>query len=267
MNTDTKENQFPQCDEQSCDRLPEGAQDVISILEKNKIADNGGYNGIFHIPGNGWNDFFIQETSKPYFKELELFVKERINAGATVYPPLENVFNCFRHTDRENVKVVILGQDPYHQPGQAMGLSFSVPEGVKVPPSLVNIFKEINSDTGEPSVIKGGDLTPWAKSGVLLLNSLLTVERSQPMSHKGKGWETFTDTVIKEISQGEIPCVFMLWGRPAMSKIPLIDGKKHLILSTVHPSPLSAYGGFFGCRHFSRANEFLAAKGISPVKW
>lgn len=231
------------------------------------LCENNDYKGFFNLPNNGWAEFFRKELEKDYFKGLVDFLKERYASGAEIYPPRENIFNCFRLTDRKDVKVVILGQDPYHQPNQAMGLSFSVPSGIKIPPSLVNILKEIRSDLGRQSHISGGDLTDWAKQGVLLLNSLLTVEKSSPMAHKGRGWETFTDNVIKEIGCGNVPCVFMLWGRPAASKAAFIDRSKHLVLTAPHPSPLSASSGFFGCKHFSAANDFLAQMDITPVSW
>ncbi len=238
-----------------------------SSLKNESLDGNCRYGELFNFPENGWKDFFERETGKEYFRRLEDFLRGRSKENAVIFPPREKVFECFRLTDRNDVKVVILGQDPYHQPGQAMGLSFSVPEGVPVPPSLVNIFKEIRSDLKRDSHIKGGDLRPWAEQGVLLLNSLLTVERSKPMAHKGRGWETFTDNVIKEIGRGDVPCVFLLWGKPAASKASLIDKSKHLVLISAHPSPLSAYNGFFGCRHFSATNDFLAEMGRTPISW
>ncbi|MEG1923321.1 MAG: uracil-DNA glycosylase [Clostridia bacterium] len=219
------------------------------------------------FPDNNWKDFFIIESQKPYFLQLLEFLKNRMEQGAIIYPAIENIFNCFRLTDKNNVKIVILGQDPYHQCGQAMGLSFSVPVGVKIPPSLQNIYKEITTDLQRNTHNIGGDLTPWAKSGVLLLNSLLTVEDSHPMAHKDKGWEIFTNNVIAEINNNGAPCVFMLWGNPAKTKLPLIDRSKHLVLTAAHPSPLSAYNGFFGCKHFSIANEFLSQMNITPISW
>ncbi len=234
------------------------------IREKTDCFSDG---GLFSFPENGWGEFFARETRKEYFANLTDFLRARYSEGAEIYPPKEKVFECFRLTDRKDVKVVILGQDPYHQPMQAMGLSFSVPDGVKVPPSLVNIFKEIRSDLGREPHIENGDLRPWAEQGVLLLNSLLTVEKGSPMAHKGRGWETFTDNVIKEIGRGDVPCVFLLWGRPAAAKSVYIDRSKHLVLTAAHPSPLSAYSGFFGCRHFSAANDFLAQMGIAPISW
>lgn len=245
---------------------PQGKFEDIDgkIREKTDCFSDG---GLFSFPENGWGEFFARETRKEYFANLTDFLRARYSEGAEIYPPKEKVFECFRLTDRKDVKVVILGQDPYHQPMQAMGLSFSVPDGVKVPPSLVNIFKEIRSDLGREPHIENGDLRPWAEQGVLLLNSLLTVEKGSPMAHKGRGWETFTDNVIKEIGRGDVPCVFLLWGRPAAAKSVYIDRSKHLVLTAAHPSPLSAYSGFFGCRHFSAANDFLAQMGIAPISW
>lgn len=222
---------------------------------------------MFDFPQNGWKSFFDGQIAQPYFSALTSALKSRIDSGAVVYPPCEKIFNCFRLTDFSDLKIIIIGQDPYHQPNQAMGLSFSVPEGVKIPPSLENIYKEITTDLGRPSHNIGGDLTPWAKQGVLLLNNQLTVEQGKPMSHKNLGWETFTYAVISEISKNASPCVFMLWGKPAQSKIPLIDKSRHLVLTAPHPSPLSAYSGFFGCKHFSLANDFLVMHGITPVSW
>ncbi len=205
---------------------------------------------------NGWDGLFLEEFSQPYFKQLKAFLLERY-AQTEVYPPKPLILNAFDHTAYEDVNVVILGQDPYYNPGQAMGMSFSVPQGVAPPMSLVNMFKEINDDLGRPSVIKGGDLTPWAEQGVLLLNTALTVERGKPNSHQGKGWEIFTDKVIKYLNMRERGMVFMLWGRNAYAKKQLITSAQHLVLTAAHPSPLSAYNGFFGCGHFSKANKFL----------
>ncbi len=206
---------------------------------------------------NGWDELFKQEFSKPYFIELKKFLTEQYDSGA-VYPPKRLLLNAFDHTRYEEVNVVILGQDPYYNYGQAMGMSFSVPQGVDVPASLVNIFKEINQDLGRPARIVGGDLSPWANQGVLLLNTVLSVQGGKPNSHRGKGWEQFTDKVIEHLNNRERGMVFLLWGKNAYEKKQLITNPQHLVLTAPHPSPLSAYHGFFGCKHFSKANEFLA---------
>lgn len=205
---------------------------------------------------NGWDELFQEEFEKPYFKQLKTFLVEQY-ATQKVYPPKRLILNAFDQTSYNDVNVVILGQDPYYNEGQAMGMSFSVPPGVQPPMSLVNIFKEIHDDLGYDSKIVGGDLTPWARQGVLLLNTVLTVQAKMPNSHKGKGWETFTDQVIRHLNNRERGMVFMLWGRNAIEKKPLITGRQHLVLTAAHPSPLSAYNGFFGCGHFSKANKFL----------
>ncbi len=212
-----------------------------------------------------WKEALEQEFSKPYFSDLKAFLlSEKTNY--TVYPPGRFIFNAFNLTPFTNVKAVILGQDPYHGPGQAHGLSFSVQRGVRVPPSLRNILQEIQSDLKrEPSV--NDDLSAWARQGVLLLNATLTVRAATAGSHQGKGWETFTDAVIKIVSEEKEHVVFLLWGRYAQNKTALIDTSKHLVLKAPHPSPLSAHMGFFGCRHFSRANEWLRAHGSEPVQW
>ncbi len=214
---------------------------------------------------NGWDELFLGEFAKPYFVELKKFLVEEY-ASKRVYPPKRLILNAFDHTAYDDVNVVILGQDPYYNPGQAMGMSFSVPQGVDVPMSLVNIFREIENDTGSPSCIKGGDLTPWAEQGVLLMNTVLTVVEGRPNSHKDKGWEIFTDAVIKYLNKRRRGMVFMLWGRNAYAKKSLIANPQHLVLTAPHPSPLSAYAGFFGCKHFSQANEFLARQG-KFVRW
>lgn len=208
---------------------------------------------------NNWNNLLQQEKSKDYFNKLELF----LNGEETVFPPSEMVFNALSLTPPENVKIVILGQDPYHDNGQAMGLSFSVPDNIKSPPSLKNIFREIEQDLGILMPDKG-DLTNWAKQGVLLLNTVLTVLPHTPQSHKNKGWEIFTDEIIHYINNNLNNVVFMLWGGYAKKKSSLIDNNKHLILTANHPSPLSANrGGWFGCKHFSQANEYLK----EPINW
>ena len=202
--------------------------------------------------------------SENYQKIRSFLIEEYKNF--TVYPNMYDLYNCFRYTPFSNVKVVLLGQDPYHNEGQAHGLCFSVQEGVPPPPSLVNIFKELKSDLNiEPS--KSGDLTKWAKEGVLLLNTSLSVRAHSPNSHSKCGWAWFTDSVIKIISQQKEGVVFILWGGNARSKKNLIDGSKHLILESAHPSPLSAYNGFFGCKHFSKTNDYLISKGKTPIDW
>ncbi len=214
---------------------------------------------------NEWDDLLKDEFKKDYYLKLRSFLKNEYSMQ-TVYPPMHDIYNAFKYTSYSDVKVVILGQDPYHGKGQAHGLCFSVLKGVAPPPSLVNIYKELNSDTGF-EIPNHGELTKWAKEGILLLNTTLTVREASPNSHKGKGWETFTDRVISILNQREKPIVFLLWGGNARSKKSLITNKQHLILETVHPSPLSAYGGFFGCRHFSKTNSFLVENGIKPIDW
>ena len=212
-----------------------------------------------------WKKVLAGEFEKPYFAQLINFVKAEY-ATTTVYPEGKNIFNAFNLCPLPNVKVVIIGQDPYHEPRQAHGLCFSVQDGVEFPPSLQNIFKEIESDLGTP-VPQSGNLERWARQGVFLLNSILTVRAHQAASHANKGWETFTDEVIKQISDKTENVVFMLWGNYAKVKGKVIDTKKHLILNTVHPSPLSVYRGFFGCKHFSRANQYLTEHGKTPIIW
>lgn len=212
-----------------------------------------------------WDELLAEEFSSPEYLALREFLKSEYSKY-TVYPSMYDIFNSMKITPFDKVKVVLLGQDPYHNEGQAMGLSFSVPDGIDVPPSLVNMYKELHAETGiEPK--KSGNLTGWAKQGVLLLNAVLTVRAHQANSHKGKGWEFFTDSIIKKISEKKDHVVFLLWGANARSKKPLIDTKKHLILECAHPSPLSAYNGFFGCGHFVKANEYLEKFGIQPIDW
>lgn len=212
-----------------------------------------------------WEEALRGEFQKPYYKDLYRFVKEEY-ATHVVYPPSDKIFNAFTHTPLHEVKVVILGQDPYHEPGQAEGLCFSVPEGVEIPPSLRNIYQEIRDDLGiEPP--ESGSLLRWADQGVFLLNTLLTVRAHAAFSHQGRGWEQFTDAVIRVINEEDRPIVFLLWGRPAQSKSAMLTNARHLVLKAPHPSPLSAYRGFFGCRHFSRCNSFLEERGITPIKW
>lgn len=217
--------------------------------------------------GNDWDQILAEEFEKGYYLNLRQFLKKEYSAGP-VYPDMHDIFNAFKLTPYQDVKVVILGQDPYHEPGQAHGLAFSVQPGVQQPPSLQNIFKELQSDIGfEIPPRDNGCLIPWAKSGVLLLNTVLTVRAHQANSHRNKGWEQLTDRVIELLNQREKPIVFILWGSNAKSKAPLITGKQHQIITSVHPSPLSAYRGFFGGKYFSAANEFLEANGEEAVDW
>lgn len=215
---------------------------------------------------DSWKQELQEEFNKPYFSGVVDYLKQEKAKGKIIYPPGGQIFNAFRHTPLDKVKVVILGQDPYHNPGQAHGLSFSVPDGIKPPPSLLNIFKEIQEDLGIAAPATG-NLTYWADQGVLLLNAALTVEANQPNSHSQVGWHMFTDEVIRHISQAKEHVVFMLWGRFAQNKASLIDSSKHLVLKSAHPSPLSAYNGFFGCRHFSKANNYLQEHGQRPIDW
>lgn len=212
-----------------------------------------------------WASQLSSEFNKPYFEQLIQFVKAEYAAGIC-YPPGGLIFNAFNQTPFDKVKVVILGQDPYHGPGQAHGLCFSVNDGVQFPPSLVNIFKEIEAETGIP-VPNSGNLTRWAQQGVFLLNTCLSVRQHQAFSHSGKGWETFTDAVISKLSQEREGLVFLLWGAPAGKKASLIDSSKHLILRSAHPSPLSAYRGFFGNHHFTLTNDYLIQHGKQPIVW
>ena len=212
-----------------------------------------------------WQEVLQTEFDKPYFENLVGFVKQEY-ASNTIFPPAGQIFNAFNTCPFNNVKVVILGQDPYHGPGQAHGLCFSVNDGIQFPPSLQNIFKEITSDLGIPAP-KTGNLTRWAEQGVLLLNATLTVRASQAGSHQGRGWEEFTDAVIKTISEKAENVVFILWGSYAIKKKSLINASKHCILTSPHPSPLSSYRGFFGCKHFSQTNTYLTSKGKTPIEW
>ena len=217
-----------------------------------------------HI-GNDWDERLKGEFDKPYYQELRKFLIEEYSHHV-VYPNMHNIFNALKYTSFSDTKVVILGQDPYHGPGQAHGLCFSVQKGVEPPPSLVNIFKELMQDVGIDRP-QHGELTCWARQGVLLLNTVLTVREHEPNSHRGKGWETLTDRIISELNNKETPVVFLLWGANARSKKGLITNPLHVKLETVHPSPLSAYNGFFGCRHFSKANAILEASGQTPIDW
>lgn len=215
---------------------------------------------------NDWLDYLQDEFKKDYYKELYTFVKSEYGK-TVVYPPADDIFNAFHFTPLSRVKVLLLGQDPYHNENQAHGMSFSVlPSQPEIPPSLQNIYKELNEDCG-CYIPNNGYLKKWADQGVLLLNTVLTVRAHQANSHQGQGWEKFTDAVINAVNAQDRPIVYMLWGRPAQSKIPMLTNPKHLILKAPHPSPLSAYRGFFGCKHFSQANEFLEANGIEPIDW
>lgn len=213
-----------------------------------------------------WKDVLKGEFEKDYFKKLTEFVRSEYLSGKTIYPEPKNIFNAFNLCPLSNVKVVIIGQDPYHEPHQAHGLCFSVQSGVDFPPSLVNIYKEIESDIGHKS-ITNGDLSAWARQGVLLLNSTLTVQAHIAASHSGKGWETFTDAVIRAVNETQKNVVYMLWGSFAQKKADFVDNQNNLILKSAHPSPLSAYRGFFGNHHFSRANEYLIQNGKTPIDW
>lgn len=215
--------------------------------------------------GNSWDQVLAEEFEKEYFKKLEAFLDEEY-AAQTIYPPREDIFNALKASDYAATKVVILGQDPYHEPGQAHGMCFSVQKGVKIPPSLVNIYKELEADLGVKPV-HHGYLQEWADQGVLLLNTSLTVRRAQANSHRGKGWEQFTDAVIAALNARPEPIVFLLWGANARSKEALITAPQHFILSGAHPSPLSAWNGFFGGGYFSKANRFLELTGQTPVQW
>lgn len=215
--------------------------------------------------GNEWTELLREEFESDYYRNLRAVLK-REYAEHTVYPPMEDIFNALRYTSYSDVKAVLLGQDPYHGPGQAQGLCFSVRPGVELPPSLRNIFQELETDMGVAPP-PNGSLVPWTKQGVLLLNTVLTVRQGQANSHKNIGWTTFTDAVIRRLNAREKPIVFLLWGGNARAKKALLTNPNHLILEAAHPSPLSAYNGFFGCRHFSQCNEFLMAHGIAPIDW
>ena len=214
---------------------------------------------------NDWLQAIGSEFKKPYYAELYRFVKNEYSSY-TIYPKADDIFNAFHLTPLSKVKVVIIGQDPYHNEGQAHGLCFSVKPDVDIPPSLVNIYQELHDDLG-CYIPNNGYLEKWAKQGVLLLNTVLTVRAHQPNSHQGKGWEQFTDAVISAVNSLDRPVVFLLWGRPAQMKKSMLTNPKHLILEAPHPSPLSAYRGFFGCKHFSKTNEFLIKNGLEPIDW
>ncbi len=215
--------------------------------------------------GNDWDNILADEWQKPYYLTLRGFLKTEY-AAHTVYPNMNDIFNALKYTSFENTKVVIIGQDPYHGVGQAHGLCFSVQKGIEPPPSLKNIYKELHDDIGF-NIPSHGCLTSWAAQGVLMLNAVLTVREATPNSHKGKGWEQFTDRIISELDKKQTPIVFLLWGANARKKAEIITNPIHKKLITVHPSPLSAYGGFFGCKHFSKANEILKSSDQAPIDW
>ncbi len=214
---------------------------------------------------NDWDDLLKEEFSKDYFIQLETFLEEEY-ATQTIYPPKEDVFNALAYTPYQNARVVILGQDPYHGKGQAHGLCFSVKKGITPPPSLKNMYKELQSDLG-CTIPEHGELTKWAKQGVLMLNTVLSVREGKPNSHAKKGWETFTDQIIGKMNEKNTPVVFLLWGRHAQQKAELITNPQHLILMCAHPSPFSARNGFFGCQHFSKTNAFLTEHQLKPIDW
>jgi uracil-DNA glycosylase len=214
-----------------------------------------------------WKEVLKNEFTKPYFQQIVTFLKTEKSAGKIIYPPGPLIFNAFNQTPITKLKVVILGQDPYHGTGQAHGLSFSVPNGIKPPPSLVNIFKEIQADIGTAMPLQYGNLTRWAEQGVLLLNAALTVRANEPFSHANFGWAEFTNAVIQKISDEKKGIIFLLWGKFAQEKQLLIDETKHFVLKAAHPSPFSADKGFFGCKHFSKTNELLTKQGLSPIDW
>lgn len=214
---------------------------------------------------NNWQELLLPEMEKPYYKKLRQFLIDEYKNN-TVYPDMYSIFNALHYTDYNDVKAVILGQDPYHGPNQAHGLSFSVRKGVPAPPSLVNIYKEMKDDLGV-AIPSHGCLEKWAKEGVLLLNTVLTVRRGEANSHRDMGWEQFTDYIIRLLNERDKPMVFILWGAPAIRKESMIDQKRHYVIKSPHPSPLSAYRGFFGSKPFSRTNHFLESQGIEPIDW
>ena len=215
--------------------------------------------------GNDWDEILKDEFKKPYYLKLRQFLKEEYSTK-TVYPNMHNIFTALKASSFKDTKVVILGQDPYHEPNQAHGLCFSVLKPVPPPPSLQNIYKELADDIGF-KIPNHGELTKWAEQGVLMLNTVLTVRRGQANSHKGMGWEVFTDRVISELNKKQTPIIFLLWGSPARQKAQIIDNPIHIKLTCPHPSPLSAYRGFFGCKHFSKTNELLIRNGMTPIDW
>lgn len=214
---------------------------------------------------NSWQELLLPEMEKPYYKKLRQFLLEEYKTN-TIYPDMYSIFNALHYTDYNDVKAVILGQDPYHGPNQAHGLSFSVRRGIPAPPSLVNIYKEMKDDLGFP-IPNHGCLEKWAREGVLLLNTVLTVRKGEANSHRDKGWEQFTDHIIRLLNERDKPIVFILWGAPAIRKESMIDQKRHYVIKSPHPSPLSAYRGFFGSRPFSRTNHFLENCGVDPIDW
>lgn len=214
---------------------------------------------------NDWQALFDQEIQKDYLKKIDYFLAREYKTKP-IYPKAENIFHAFQMTSLKDTKVVIMGQDPYHGPGQAQGFSFSVPASMPIPPSLQNIYKELEDEFQQP-VRRSGDLSDWASQGVLLLNAILTVEQSKPLSHKNIGWQNFTNEAIRWINKKEGPVVFLLWGSKAKQVLPLLDNPKHLILTSSHPSPLSAYRGFFGNKHFIKTNEYLISHGQKPINW
>ncbi len=215
---------------------------------------------------NDWKPALAPEYKKPYYRKLYDAINAEYASGSTIYPPSDDIFNAFHLTPLSEVKCVIIGQDPYHEPNQAHGLCFSVQPGVATPPSLVNIYKELQEDLN-CYVPNNGYLEKWAKQGVLMLNTILTVRAHQAFSHKDLGWQEFTDAVIRILNEQDRPIVFLLWGAPAGKKADMLNNDKHLILKAPHPSPLSAYRGFFGCKHFSKANAFLEENGLDPIDW
>ena len=215
--------------------------------------------------GNSWDELLKEEWQKDYYKALRAFLVQEYQTRR-IHPDMHDIFNALRYTPYENVRAVIIGQDPYHGPGQAHGLCFSVKRGVAIPPSLQYIFQAIEDDLGIPAP-PHGELTAWAKSGVLLLNNVLTVREGQANSHRGRGWETLTDRVISLVNDKQTPVVFLLWGANAREKARLVTNPRHFVLTCAHPSPLSAFNGFFGCRHFSKTNELLEAAGEAPINW
>ncbi len=218
-----------------------------------------------HI-GNDWDSILADEWEKPYYRELREFLKNEYRTH-TVYPKMDDIFNALKYTSFADTKVVIIGQDPYHGEGQAHGLCFSVKKGVTPPPSLKNIYKELTNDIEGFHAPSHGELTYWARQGVLMLNNVLTVRAATPNSHKGRGWEKVTDRIINELNKKTTPVVFLLWGNNAITKAKIITNPIHTKLTSVHPSPLSAYGGFFGCGHFSKTNEILTESGLKPIDW
>lgn len=218
------------------------------------------------VTASTWKDVLAEEKQQPYFKAILDFLNHEYSQGKVIYPAKEDIFNALKLTEFKDVKVVIMGQDPYHGPNQAHGLCFSVRDGVRTPPSLINIYKEIHDDLGF-DIPKHGNLTPWAQQGVLLLNSTLTVQAHNAGSHAKIGWQKFTDRIIECLNDHPEPIVYLLWGSYAQSKCELIDHTKHYVLTAPHPSPLSAHRGFFGCRHFSKANELLQSLGREPINW